>query len=566
MGADAAGMDRTHAVIEALYDLPLDGSWREVQSALCDYWSHAGEEPPVDELSLLERHFARALAYLQQNPSRRGAWWDELQRVPLPAAVFDAAGEFLDANESGSECLARQDGGVVWKDSNLRAIREAIASLSSRSLSAASVATRDQAVLRLYLSRVPESHAPEAPLFLAVMVAQDLPDYGARLLRDQFGLTEREADLCLRMASGASLDDIARKSSTKRTTLRTHLANCFSKTGVKSQAELVSVVLHHLFAGRQLAARAHAPARLTPYLDPELHGHPLFRTVPLCGGRQLGYFEYGDPDGIPAVYLHGSLDAGLFMRSQKLNGNGVRLIAVERPGVGESTPSPDPSPEAYARDLVQLADALQLDGYAVIGRSMGSWDAVALTLADPSRARLLVLASGRLPVSETTQHAHEQPFYRALFQSIWQSEAVGKAMLRMLLLQLHLRGPAAFLQASGRPRLECELIANPLFMRHIRAVWLRSGMHGPDPVHAHLKLYRDAVTDPPWQNLSVPTVLVHGDVDGEVPVSRLEAQTQSFTQRQIVVFPGVGHMLVHLAMGEVLRVVAERWQGLPAAR
>jgi pimeloyl-ACP methyl ester carboxylesterase len=93
---------------------------------------------------------------------------------------------------------------------------------------------------------------------------------------------------------------------------------------------------------------------------------------------------------------------------------------------------------------------------------------------------------------------------------------------------------------------------------------LRSGRHGADPVNEHLKLYKSPVTDPPWRDLATPTLLIHGKDDHNVPMASLVEQTSSFKNREVIVLPGVGHMLVHVAMGEVLRIICDRWQKLTA--
>ena len=377
-------------------------------------------------------------------------------------------------------------------------------------------------------------------------------------LADSYALTPREADLCTQLASGASLDLIARRATVKRSTLRSHLASCFSKFGVSSQPELVARVLQDLMASSLIDPPTPPPAT-TPFLDPEIHGHPRFATHRLHDDRILGYFEYGDPDGIPAIYLHGSLDSGLFLKSQRLSGHGVRLIAVERGGVGESTPNPDSSPEAYARDVLALADYLGLEQFAVIGRSMGSWDAVSVALAAPRRVRLLVLVSGRLPALREDPGGEALPARRALLDAVRHSSLLGHLMLRMAHLQLRLRGVEQFVATVDVPELELEMNLEPTFQRHLYATWMRCATFGYDATVEHLKLYRRPAAAAPWEGLETPTLLVHGDRDRNVPVDVLVEQTASFRHRRVLLLPGAGHNLVHLAMGQVLDLLRRAW-------
>lgn len=546
--------------------MPLGGEWQDLQKVLCGYWISVGQEPDKTEIALLERHFERALAYLEKLPGDESRWLNDLYRLPMAACVIDERGAVLRANDRACDLFASDNHEIELSSSNRQLLTQSIARLKTQDLAASTLRLADNAELRIYLNKMPAVSDQSSQMYLGVFVATNLPDIGLRVLAQQFQLTPREAELCLQMSGGASLEDIARKSDVKKSTLRTHLANCFSKLGVSSQPELVALVLHHMFAVAQLAPSANLPPRLTPYLDPEVHGFPKFVVHTLPDGRSLGYFEYGDEDGIPVIYCHGSFETGMFSKSQRLEGNGVRLIAVERGGVGESSPNPDPSAEAYANDIVSLVDALGWHEYAIIGRSMGSWDAISLALADPQRARLLLFASCKLPIQQESEHDQHLPVYTSIYNAIWHSRTMGRVLLRALRIQLMLRGPQPFLKPDGLPPIEQKLIEDPMFHRLLKANWLRAGCHGVDPIHNHLKLYRDVVENPPWIGLRTPTVLVHGEFDANVPLERILRQTASFVDRKIVVMSEMGHNTVHAALGEILRILCESWRELNADR
>lgn len=550
----------THTVIEALYDLPLGGSWAELQQALCAFWADAGEAPETGDIHLLERHFQRALAFLERLPSQPSSWRNALYRMPVPAAVFTPQAELVDANPSGRRILGCTEHDLApLPEAHRRVLRHGMQQLPERPLSAISLPTASGELLRLFISTLPSTIGNETPLYVAVIVSNELPSDARSLLIEQYGLTPSEAKVCLHLSSGASLDEAASKMGVKKNTVRTHLASSFAKLAVSSQAELVSMVLHSVFAATQLMLDPPDAPRLTPYLDPELHGYPKFSKVPLDSGRVLGFFEYGDPEGIPALYLHGSLDCGLLAKTQRLNGTGIRLIAVERPGVGESTFHRDVSPGTYAADLIRLADTLGLASYAVIGRSMGSWDAVALCLADP-RVRLLTLVSGRLPFTGREQISVQQPIYRALYNSIWHSATMGRLILRAMQLQLMVKGARQFMPEAGLPDTELALVRDNSYQRHMKAVWLRCALGGADATYAQMRLYQQPIENPPWQGFVTPTLLVHGEVDQDVPLEQLLEQTSTFADREVIILPNLAHRVAHCAMGEVLRQVATTWR------
>lgn len=70
-------------------------------------------------------------------------------------------------------------------------------------------------------------------------------DAGSRnaLLRDAYGMTEREATIALKIASGRSADAIAAELGISMNTMRTHLKRIYDKAHVAGQTELVNRIL-----------------------------------------------------------------------------------------------------------------------------------------------------------------------------------------------------------------------------------------------------------------------------------------------------------------------------------
>jgi pimeloyl-ACP methyl ester carboxylesterase len=76
----------------------------------------------------------------------------------------------------------------------------------------------------------------------------------------------------------------------------------------------------------------------------------------------------------------------------------VTLIAVDHRGRGGSGGVPGPYGMAgHARDLLAVADQLDLDQVVIAGHSMGGFVAAAAAVAAPKRVRGLVLVDGGLP-------------------------------------------------------------------------------------------------------------------------------------------------------------------------
>lgn len=132
----------------------------------------------------------------------------------------------------------------------------------------------------------------------------------------------------------------------------------------------------------------------------------------LSDGRQLSYAIYGDSDGQPLVALHGSADSRLIWQLFDADAcdAGVRLIAPDRPGFGESPYTPNRTTIDHARDVVELADHLKLERFDTISISGGMVFGLALAWAHPERVRsftsyagLFLTAPGAVPEMNPVQ-------------------------------------------------------------------------------------------------------------------------------------------------------------------
>ena len=88
----------------------------------------------------------------------------------------------------------------------------------------------------------------------------------------------------------------------------------------------------------------------------------------LPDGRKLGYAQYGSPTGKPVIFLHGMpgspLDAAHFDDVGKELG--ARVIGIDRPGIGWSTPQSDRTLLSHAKDVEALTDYLKVDKFSIM--------------------------------------------------------------------------------------------------------------------------------------------------------------------------------------------------------
>jgi pimeloyl-ACP methyl ester carboxylesterase len=95
-------------------------------------------------------------------------------------------------------------------------------------------------------------------------------------------------------------------------------------------------------------------------------------VIRLSDGRRLAYAEWGEPEGRCVFLLHGTPHSRLFCPDEAVTvSSGVRLVTVDRPGVGGSEVLPRRTFGDWPADLLQLADALGADTASSAGRQEG---------------------------------------------------------------------------------------------------------------------------------------------------------------------------------------------------
>jgi pimeloyl-ACP methyl ester carboxylesterase len=276
-------------------------------------------------------------------------------------------------------------------------------------------------------------------------------------------------------------------------------------------------------------------------------------------GRRVAYSEHGDPAGEPVFFLHGTPDSriGKQYLGRPAAQRGLRVICPDRPGIGGSDPQPGRTVAGYAADLLRLADALDVDRFAVVGYSGGGPYALSCAAGCGPRLTGTALMAGVGPLDdrpgacdglsagdlELLDHALNHPARGAWALRLERLATRAVPTLALRQLSGELADPdRAVLDTTGRAVLESFVEA------------LRPGPAGT------LEDYR--LWARPWGlDWSAVTGAVHvfqGDADRMVPmhhaedvVARLPAGVGRLHR-----MAGVGHLSITERAGEILDAVA----------
>jgi pimeloyl-ACP methyl ester carboxylesterase len=277
------------------------------------------------------------------------------------------------------------------------------------------------------------------------------------------------------------------------------------------------------------------------------------RLIRLDDGRRLGYAETGDPRGTPVLFFHGfGTTRVVCPPDEPALHLGVRLIAVDRPGIGLSDPLPGRSLISWPADVAQLADRLELERFAIVGWSGGGPYALACGHELPERVSTIAAVSSAAPLAGNADPAYLRRLDRHAVR------AAGRAPWVIRLAMWHWgrgqrRDAESFFERSvaemcaadqevlTEPGLRSRMIANSSEL-------YRQGGRG---------IYDEAlVLARPWgfepAALRVPVHIWQGARDETVPLAMATHLAQSIPGARLRLFPEEGHHLLYRYWPEIL--------------
>jgi len=280
---------------------------------------------------------------------------------------------------------------------------------------------------------------------------------------------------------------------------------------------------------------------MTDVTRPKLEG-----TIAVRGGRRLGFASFGSPHGRPIVWMHGTPGARRqipLVAREVADRDGLRIIGIDRPGIGSSSAHVYPDLLDWTQDLEIVADTLGFDRFDVIGLSGGGPYTLAAGAALPHRINHLVVIGGVAPTigpdaiggGAVGVARHAAPLVR------YGRVPLGVALTVGIRLVKPWAGRFLDLYAAGQPDGDKHLLGRPEF----KAMFLDDLLNGSRrqvtaPLSDLLLFTRD------WgfrlEDVKVPVHWWHGDADHIVPFGHGEHCVSRLPDAVLKVMEGESHL------------------------
>jgi len=244
------------------------------------------------------------------------------------------------------------------------------------------------------------------------------------------------------------------------------------------------------------------------------------QTITLGDGRLLGYAEYGTPQGKPVFFFHGNPSSRLGGRlmDEAANETNVRIIAVDRPGIGLSDFKPGRQYLDWPDDVTELADILRIDRFAILGISSGVPHTAACAFKIPDRLSAVAIVSGPCPFNVPVATEEMSMAWRLRALAGQRAPWLVRFFFGIIACNARHDPVGAISRAiGGLPELDRLVMAQPEIVQwssdSLRETF-RSGSWGA--------AWDYALLTRPWgfrlDGLSVKVQLWHGEADATIPV------------------------------------------------
>jgi pimeloyl-ACP methyl ester carboxylesterase len=284
------------------------------------------------------------------------------------------------------------------------------------------------------------------------------------------------------------------------------------------------------------------------------------RQITLPDGRALGFAIYGATRGKPIFYFHGFPSSRIearFAHGLAL-AHGAEIIAVDRPGYGFSDFLPGRTIGDWPRDVLQLADALEIDRFCVMAVSGGGPYALSCAHAIPDRVTAVGIVCGMGPM-ESRENSEGMMFLDRL--GLFLGRKVPKMVWPLFALVAMglwcIPGTVVDLIAAHVPQPDRQSLLRPDVRKLLADAFREAVLTGPAGPIRDILLYSR-----PWgfdlTEIRKEVHLWYGEKDIIVPPAMGRYLSQRIPGARLTLYPEEGHFsLIVCRLKEIVAAITQ---------
>lgn len=270
----------------------------------------------------------------------------------------------------------------------------------------------------------------------------------------------------------------------------------------------------------------------------------LNASFQLKDGRMMGYSESGDPKGFPVFFFHGFPGSRLMATDFHpiATTKKVRLIGIDRPGMGLSSLNRHYTILSWVDDFKALIEHLKINQFSMIAHSGGAPFALACADQIPNHISHVALVSGMPPVTHPEIQQHMPMGLRILHGLVRNLPGFSNALMQ-LQRKILLRTSVFNKMIQQCPKPDQLVLQNPgqteRSILALKEAFIQGGSGAA---------YEFKILSKEWnirfENIDVPVSIWQGRLDKQVIVPYAEFYTHKIPHAKLNIFENDSHISV----------------------
>jgi pimeloyl-ACP methyl ester carboxylesterase len=275
--------------------------------------------------------------------------------------------------------------------------------------------------------------------------------------------------------------------------------------------------------------------------------------------RRLAYAEYGDANGPPVFLFHGLPGSRLSWGLLPDNPfpPRLRIVAPDRPGYGRSDAKPRRTLLDWADDVSNLADALEIQRFAIIGVSGGGPGALACAWKMPDRLTSVGVVSCAAPTDAPGVFHGMSKTNRFFMKLAWRMPWLSTLNVRFLGSVIR-RNPARYIDTMKFKMHDVDkaILARPEIQKMLAKDFAEALSSGAQGMVDDMAANHGRPWGFPLDDIRTKVLIWSCELDQSVPPAMGKYLSGTVTGSEAIFIRDAGHLWILEHVNEVVNAVA----------